>query len=161
MLEGRGVPSVVMGTDAFVSLARAQSATHGLPHLSVVLVPHPIGGIDPMLVAAKAEKVASQVLHALTRDPAAPSGAAASVAAAMLDGPDDLDAFQTWAVDEHWSDGLPVLPPTPERVARMLGHGSARREEIIATLPRAPVGPRARRSPSTRCSPARRPSTCR
>ena len=36
-LEGRGVPSVVLGTDAFVSLARAASAAHGLPHLSVVL----------------------------------------------------------------------------------------------------------------------------
>ena len=60
MLEGRGVPSVVLGTDAFISLARAQSATHGLPHLSVVLVPHPIGGIDPKLVVAKAENIASE-----------------------------------------------------------------------------------------------------
>ena len=143
MLEGRGVPSVVMGTDAFVSLARAQSATHGLPHLSVVLVPHPVGGIDPKLVSAKAETIASQALHALTRDPAPPSGAAAAVAAAMIDGPDDLDAFQSWAMDEYWSDGLPVLPPTPERVARMLGHHSARREEIVATL--APRSGRATR----------------
>jgi len=143
MLEGRGIPSVVLGTDAFVSLARAQSATHGLPHLSVVLVPHPVGGIDPKLVSAKAETIAPQALHALTRDPAPPSGATASVAAAAVDGPDDLDAFQSWAMDEYWSDGLPVLPPTPERVARMLGRHAARREEIVATL--APRSGRATR----------------
>jgi len=143
MLEGRGIPSVVLGTDAFVSLARAQSVTHGLPHLSVVLVPHPVGGIDPKLVSAKAETIASQALHALTRDPAPPSGAAASVAAAVVDGPEDLDDFQGWAMDEYWSDGLPVLPPTPERVARMLGRHAARREEIVATL--APRSGRATR----------------
>src|SRR5262245_63563179 len=37
-------------------------------------------------------------------------------------------------MEEHWSDGLPVLPPTPGRVARMLGRHTARREEIVATL---------------------------
>ena len=143
MLEGRGVPSVVLGTDAFVSLARAQSATHGLPHLSVVLAPHPIGGIDPVLVVAKAEKIAAEALRALTHDPAPPAGAAAAVAAVAVDGPDDLDAFQNWAMDELWSDGLPVLPPTPERVARMLGRHGAQRAEIVATL--APRSGRATR----------------
>ena len=143
MLEGRGVPSVVLGTDAFVSLARAQSATHGLPHLSVVLAPHPIGGIDPVLVVAKAEKIAAEALRALTHDPAPPAGAAAAVAAVAVDGPDDLDAFQSWAMDEHWSDGLPVLPPTPERVARMLGRHREQRAEVVATL--APRSGRATR----------------
>jgi hypothetical protein len=138
MLEGRGVPSLVLGTDAFLSLAQAQSATHGLPHLAVVLVPHPVGGIDPVLVAAKAEKIAAEALCALTRDPAPPAGVAASIAASVVDGPDDLDAFQSWAMDALWSDGLPVLPPTAERVERMLGRHADRRAEIVATLaPRA------------------------
>jgi hypothetical protein len=143
MLEGRGIPSIVLGTDAFLSLAQAQSATHGLPHLSVILVPHPVGGIDPVLVAAKAEKIAAQALHALTRDPEPPTAAAAAVAAAVVDGPDDLDAFQGWAMEAHWSDGLPVLPPTPERVTRMLGRHATRREEVVATL--APRSGRATR----------------
>jgi len=143
MLEGRGVPSVVLGTDAFVSLARAQSSTHHLPHLAVVLVPHPIGGIDPVLVRAKAEKIASEVLQALTRDPAPPAIAAAGVAAAVVDGPDDLEGFQGWAMDEHWSDGLPVIPPTAERVVRMLGRHAERRAEVVATL--APRSGRATR----------------
>ena len=44
-------------------------------------------------------------------------------------------------MSEGWSDGLPVLPPTRERVDRMLGALAARRAEIVATL--APLDGRA------------------
>ena len=63
----------MLGTDAFLSLARAAAMKYGLPHLAVALVPHPIGGIDPKLVRAKAETIVDEVLGALTRDPAPPA----------------------------------------------------------------------------------------
>jgi hypothetical protein len=34
--------------------------------------------------------------------------------------PDDLDEFNRWAFEQRWSDGLPLIPPTRERVDRML-----------------------------------------
>jgi hypothetical protein len=34
-----------------------------------------------------------------------------------------------------WTDGLPVVPPTPQRVAAMLGDLLARRDEAVAVLP--------------------------
>ncbi|MBI1736693.1 MAG: hypothetical protein HYR51_16110 [Candidatus Rokubacteria bacterium] len=55
----------------------------------------------------------------------------------MADAPGDLDRFQEFAVAEGWSDGLPVLPPTPERVERVLGRFASRRWEVVA-----PVAPR-------------------
>ena len=133
------MPAVVLGTDAFLSLARAAAVKYGLPHLAVALVPHPLGGIDPTLVRAKAETVVGQVLDALTRDPIAPRAAAVAGGARGVDAPDDLDAFQAWAMDARWSDGLPVLPPTPERVARVLGARDGAR--LVATL--APLEGRA------------------
>ena len=139
MLEGRGVPAVVLGTDAFISLARAAALKYGLPHLAVATVPHPIGGIDPKLVADKAETIVDEVLAALTRDPAPPSAMAATAGAVRRAAPDDLDEFQAWAMAQHWSDGLPVLPPTPERVARLLAGRDASR--VVATL--APLDGRA------------------
>ena len=36
---------MVLGTDEFIQLARAQVAAQGLPGLPIVTVPHPIGGI--------------------------------------------------------------------------------------------------------------------
>ena len=37
--------------------------------------------------------------------------------------------------DRGWSDGLPLVPPTPERVERMLGGISRDRADIVAVIP--------------------------
>jgi hypothetical protein len=134
------VPTVVLGTDAFVSLAHATAIKHGLPHLPVATIPHPLGGVAPDVMVGRAASVVSAALRALTADPPIPE----AVGAARIDeveAPDDLDAFQEFAVSEGWSDGLPVLPPTRERVSRLLGGRD--RDELIATL--APLDGRATR----------------
>ena len=128
------MPVAVLGTDAFVSLGEAAARALGMPHLQLTTVPHPIGGIDPKVVRAKAETIVDRVIAALTRDPAAPAAAPATETAAVVAAPADLDAFQEFAVAEGWSDGLPVLPPTEERVARLLGRLVPRRDEVVATL---------------------------
>jgi hypothetical protein len=97
-----------------------------------VTVAHPIGGVDPHAVAARADGVLDAVVAALTRAPAH-SPAAAPGAVALLAAPDDIDAFQEFALAEGWGDGLPVLPPTPERVARVLA--GQRGDQVVATLP--------------------------
>ena len=89
---------MVLGTDEFIPLARAQVAARGLPGLPVVTVPHPIGGIPAGAVAAKAGPIVESVLRALTSDPAAASrdpGAAAD----DVEAPDDLDRFQAWLME--------------------------------------------------------------
>jgi hypothetical protein len=105
-----------------------------LPHLSVALVSHPIGGVDPAIVRGKAESIVDEVLAALTSDPTPPARLAAGAGAAVDEAPDDLDTFQAWAMAERWSDGLPVLPPTPGRVDRILGGRASRRHDVVATL---------------------------
>jgi hypothetical protein len=37
--------------------------------------------------------------------------------------------------DRGWSDGLPVIPPTPTRVLRMLSGTSRKPDELVATVP--------------------------
>ena len=37
-------------------------------------------------------------------------------------------------MERGWGDGLPVIPPTPERVARMLAGTRRRRDEVVAML---------------------------
>jgi hypothetical protein len=44
---------------------------------------------------------------------------------------DDVEA----AFERGWSDGLPVVPPTPERVARMLTGTTRDADEIVAVVP--------------------------
>ncbi len=125
------MPSVVLGTDAFLSLAKATSAKHGLPHMPVALVPHPLGGIPAEAARAKADAILDEVLRGLTSDPAPPAATAAA-GPTLMEAPDDLDQFQVWAMEHEWSDGLPVLPPTEARVAKVLGRRAG--DALIATL---------------------------
>jgi hypothetical protein len=134
------VPVVVLGTDAFAALGRAAAEALGVPHVPLVTVPHPIGGVDPAAVRARAEAVVDEVLAALTVQPALPV-AEVPAHAGTTGAPDDLDAFQEWVLAQGWGDGLPVMPPTPERVARLLAGG--RGDEVIARLaPREGVATR-------------------
>jgi hypothetical protein len=54
--------------------------------------------------------------------------------AATFEAPDDLDAINKLFRDRHWSDGLPIVPPTTERVERMLQHTRRAREEVVAAV---------------------------
>lgn len=52
--------------------------------------------------------------------------------------PDSLEAINDYFYQHSWTDGLPIIPPTPERVKAMLGgmpwRGS---EDVLAVLPPA------------------------
>jgi hypothetical protein len=52
--------------------------------------------------------------------------------AATFEAPDDIDEINRIYRDRRWSDGLPIVPPTEERVARMLNHCKNPRHEIVA-----------------------------
>ena len=45
------------------------------------------------------------------------------------------DEVREYFYSKGWTDGLPVVPPTPERVSRFLSHISRRPEEIVGTEP--------------------------
>ena len=48
---------------------------------------------------------------------------------------EDFDEFQVLARSRRWDDGLPVIPPTPERVGRMLGELAGSADQVVAVLP--------------------------
>jgi hypothetical protein len=48
---------------------------------------------------------------------------------------DSIEAFYDWAEQTAAGDGLPLVPPTEERVAEMLGAYESRREESIGAVP--------------------------
>ncbi len=48
---------------------------------------------------------------------------------------DDLAAFNAYALEQRWSDGLPLIPPTKARVERMLAGSQHPHTTVIARLP--------------------------
>src|SRR4029078_334234 len=49
--------------------------------------------------------------------------------------PDDLDEFNRFCEERRWGDGLPLIPPTQERVGKMLAAVSRHPDEVIAAVP--------------------------
>ncbi|MCC7105842.1 MAG: hypothetical protein IT307_11925 [Chloroflexi bacterium] len=47
---------------------------------------------------------------------------------------DDPEAIHDALAERGWSDGLPLVPPTPERVARMLGSWAERGAEVVGPV---------------------------
>jgi thiol-disulfide isomerase/thioredoxin len=47
----------------------------------------------------------------------------------------DLDDEFEFMFDQGFSDGLPIIPPTPERVIRMLGGTQRNAQDIVAVMP--------------------------
>ena len=54
--------------------------------------------------------------------------------AVLVEAPDDLDAFNLMYRERRWTDGLPVIPPTTERVERMLRHSRRSPDDIVAAI---------------------------
>ena len=54
--------------------------------------------------------------------------------AELIEAADDLNAINAVYRERRWSDGLPVIPPTVERVEVMLRHTSRASDEIIAMI---------------------------
>ena len=65
------MPTVVICSDEFGPLGRAEAEVLGLGGLPLIGVPHPVAGNHRDLVAAKARAVADEVVDALTDDASA------------------------------------------------------------------------------------------
>ena len=64
-METLGIPTVCLVTDAFEDLFHLEADQRGVPGLHYVLVPHPLGGLKPDAVRAKAAAAVNDLEAAL------------------------------------------------------------------------------------------------
>lgn len=121
----------------FVPLARRQAQVLGLPNLARVVLPHPIGGTQLPEVFAKVDAALDEILGALTTPlatvPAEPAKSADSdwIEFSVAD---EWCALQDAFTERGWSDGLPVVPPTPERIDAFVAASGFAAEHFVATV---------------------------
>lgn len=65
-MEKRGIPSVVICTDEFVSLGKSIAEFLGMPTLKIVVIPHPLGGLKQEDVLQRAQGAFEEIAGALT-----------------------------------------------------------------------------------------------
>jgi hypothetical protein len=64
-LEKRGTPTLSICTDEFTTLGRMQAQALRMPHLPIVVIPHPLGGLKPEEVRERAERAVEEILNAI------------------------------------------------------------------------------------------------
>ena len=139
-----GVPAVGVHADVFSRLVASVVKVNGMPNARRAFVPTPvlsktraelrayIEGNDPtngrpfsdVLIEALTKEVAPEDLRGVGYDRSTP----------RFVEPDTEDNLQRLFRDNHWTDYLPIILPTEERVERMLTGTSRRRDEIVGRL---------------------------
>ena len=124
-----------MCSTAFETLGRAQSKGLAHPDLPIAFVPHPFATINREGIRELAVKCAADIAW-LTSPAAAPAAANAvpNRRAGMLSLSDDIEAVNRHFRVQRWTDGFPIIPPTAERVQRMLAATSRKVDEVIALV---------------------------
>jgi hypothetical protein len=145
-----GVPAVAVVTLAFNELATSTALKKGMPGLRITFTPHPITGRtteesnaylkgnDPV----SGRPMLAQIYASLTDELAEQDKQAGIIERGERPRylpADTADNLQQMFQDNMWTDGLPVILPTEERVKEMLKGTSHKPDEIVGEM--RPSGP--------------------
>ncbi len=132
--EDAGVPSVSLTCEGFVTQAATTSTGLGLPSLPIAIVP---GHVDVQTAEELEQNVVGvtvdDVVRGLTIVPE-------EVTDKEEPGSDDVvfegtyDEINAYFIEQGWSDGLPIVPPTEERVQAFLAHTRRAPDEQLGVL---------------------------
>jgi hypothetical protein len=137
--EKLGIPSVVVTLTGFTRVAQQAAKAMGVPDLRIAEYPGAVGVHLEDLVRKNVEEVLfDRIVEGLTRN-----SSGDEVVAEQGFRPDevvfrgDTDAVQEHFREQQWTDGLPIIPPTLERVQAFLRYTNRDPNRTIAVLPQA------------------------
>ena len=142
-LETRyGVPTVALHTDMFDKVVRSVTRMAGLPNAPAVFVPQPVMGKTAAELAGYVEgkdpitgrPVMAEVIEGLTRGIAADGAIGHDRSTPRLVEPATEDELRRLFEDNRWTDFLPIVLPTEERVAAMLRGTRRRPDEVVGRM---------------------------
>ena len=137
--EKLGIPGVVVTTTGFTTIARAAAKAEGMANVRIAEYPGAVGVHAEELVVENVENVLfNRIVENLTQSVAGEASAATSTRR-----PDDIvyegsfEDVNEYFRSREWSDELPIVPPTVEKVRAFLKHTRRAPDEPIAILPQA------------------------
>ncbi len=140
-----GKPAIGIITSRFVEVSRAAAQKKGMPNARLVFVPHPVQGKtseqhqayvlgkDP----ATGNQVIQEIVDALTQplsEQDTKTGFLPSKTQPRLIGPETPDRLQRLFLANGWTDYLPIILPTEQKVRDMLKGTSHKAEEIVGKM---------------------------
>jgi len=148
-VEKLGIPTAPVITSVFEDLVKTNAYKKGMPLQRFTFVPHPIAGKpasecreylkgnDPIT----GKPVMQEIIEALTKpltEEEKKTGFIERPAPPRLVGPDTPDNLQRLFLKNAWTDGLPIVLPTEEKVAEMLKGTSQKPNKVVATMRPSP-----------------------
>jgi hypothetical protein len=146
-IEKAGKPVVFVVADRFLEDARSSAEDNGMPSLAMVTVPVDeyyksrisLSAVRPVAVGIFDDLI-DKLLLPLRAGEAVSSKESKAGKSVLINGPNYeavLEKFNQLCLDNHWGTGLPLLPPTAERVGWMLtGTDRSPDEEIGVVAPK-------------------------
>lgn len=139
-----GVPTVSLHTRVFAPAVRSVARVNGMPRTRYAFVPMPVMGKTPAELRAYVDgddpvtgrPVMREVVEGLTRPFDAEDLKQASYerSTPRLLEPDSEECLHQLFLDQHWTDQLPIILPTEERVAAMLAHTRHAPDEVVGHM---------------------------
>ena len=132
--EKAGVPSASLVCEGFVGQAKNSCAGLGMAQLPMAVVPgHPDVQADDELARNIIDTTFPQLVQALTQATSAQQAAVEpDHEQVVFEG--SFDEVNRYFYENQWSDGLPIVPPTRERIDAFLAFTGRRGDEVIGSM---------------------------
>lgn len=118
----------------FEKLGQTNAKGLGVPHMGMVVMPHPLEGRNLEDTRKQAEEAIDSIISCLTLDAAELEAEAAGAEVIKVVGNDYADAYEKFNqlyLEKRWGDGLPLVPPTKEKVDWMLTGTDLDPDEVV------------------------------
>lgn len=137
--EKAGIPGVVVTTTGFTAIARAAAKAEGITGVRIAEYPGPVGVHSEEAVTKNVENVLfDRIVNALTGpgtvDVSKPEPVRRPEEIVYEGSFEDINAHFR---NREWTDELPIVPPTVEKIEAFLRHTDRAPNEQIAVLPQA------------------------
>lgn len=138
------VPTVAIHTQMFAAVTRSVVRVNGMPRMRQVYVPHPVMGKSPQQLRAYVDgddpvsgrPVMQEVIEGLTGALTDEDikGLSFERSTPRLCQPATEEELHQLFLENDWTDKLPIILPTEERVADVLKHTSRKPEETVGRM---------------------------
>jgi hypothetical protein len=142
-VEKAGIPAVAIAARSFARAWQSCVDGWGQPSTAFVTILHATTGQQPDFIRKMVDEQVDNIIRGLTEIPASagtPRGAQArtntteTFTVEMDETPEGLDAVNRFLAERDWSDGIPVIPPTPAAVEQMLKGTRRQPQDVLMVM---------------------------
>jgi hypothetical protein len=130
--EKKDLPGLVLLFDALESVARFSQENYGCP-VRYTAVPYPETAMKSDQISRAIDSIVFNLTAPLTSEETKTGTCTPPRYSRMLT-TGSLDTIQKYFYDQGMTDGLPVIPPTEQKVAAMLRHTGHKPDEVLAKV---------------------------